>query len=100
MTTRIGPIQQDEIKSVFFDFSGEGVAGSIASAVVTVENSRGYDPSPATIVQGSPSINGLVVEQSVRYQVPKAVYLLRCEATDTIGRVHVVAASLQSKRVA
>lgn len=100
MTTRIGPIQEDEIKTVRFDFTDEGVSGVIASATVEVENSRGSDPSPGTVAQGAPTINGLFVDQRVRYQIPKATYLLRCEAVDSAGLVHVVTASLQAKAVA
>lgn len=100
MTTRIGPIQEDEIKTVRFDFSDEGVSGAIASAIVEVENYRGKDPSPGTIAQGEPVINGLLVDQKVRFQIPKATYTLRCEATDSAGLVHVVTASLQAKAVA
>lgn len=100
MTTRIGPIQEDEIKTVRFDFSDEGVTGGIVSATVEAENTRGDDPSPSTVVQGAPVIDGVMVYQRVRYQIPKATYLLRCEATDSVGLVHVVTALMQARRVA
>lgn len=100
MTNRIGPIQQDEIKSVVFDFSNEGVSGTLVSADVEAVLSTGTDPSPSTVVSGSATIDGLTVIQSVQYQVPNATYLLRCTATDSAGLVHVVTALMQSKAVA
>lgn len=100
MTTRIGPIQEDEIKPMLFDFTGEGISGVIVSAVVESVNSRGSDPSPETVPVGDPVIDGLFVRQVVRYQRPKSTYLLRCEATDSVGNVHVVTASLRAEKVA
>lgn len=100
MTSRIGPIQQDEIKPMLFDFSNEDVSGSIVSAVVEARNSRGSDPSPETVPVGSPVIDGLTVIQTIQFQIPNATYLLRCEATDSAGFVHVVTASLQAKAIA
>jgi len=100
MTTRIGPIQEDEIKPMLFDFTDEGVTGAIVSAVVESRLSRGSDPSPSTVVVGSPVIDGLTVRQTIRFQEPSATYLLRCEATDSSGFVHVITASLQAKAVA
>lgn len=100
MTTRIGPIQEDEVKPMSFDFSGEQISGVIVSAVVEVQNVRGKDPSPSTVAVGEPVIDGLFVHQTIRYQIPCATYILRCEATDSAGFVHVVPASLQAKAVA
>lgn len=100
MTTRIGPIQEDEIKPMLFDFTDEGISGVIVSAVVESLNSRGSDPSPQTVPVGQPVIDGLLVRQVVQYQQPRSTYLLRCEATDSAGNVHVVTASLQAQKVA
>lgn len=100
MTTRIGPIQEDEVKPMLFDFTDEGISGVIVSATVESLNSRGSDPSPQTVPVGQPVIDGLLVRQTVQYQRPKSTYLLRCEATDSAGNVHVVTASLQAQKVA
>lgn len=100
MTTRIGPIQEDEIKPMLFDFSNEDVSGSLVSAVVEARNYRGTDPSPETVPVGDPVIDGLTVMQTIQYQVSPVTYLLRCEATDSAGFVHVVTAYLQALAIA
>lgn len=100
MTTRIGPIQEDEVKPMVFDFTNEGISGVIVSAVVEAINYRGKDPSPSTVPVGEPVIDGLLVRQTIQYQVPNSTYLLRCEATDSAGFVHVITASLLAKAVA
>ena len=100
MTNQIGPIQSGEEKPAAFDFSGEGISGSIVSAVVTVSLASGTDPDFADVVSGSATIDGETVVQKVVYQVPNAVYLLQCTATDSAGFKHTVSAYLPAKAVA
>lgn len=100
MTQKIGPIQTGEEKPALFDFTEEGISGSIVSAVVTVALEAGTDASPATVLSGSPSVSGLTVIHKVVYQQPDAVYLLQCTATDSAGFEHTVSAYLSSKAVA
>lgn len=100
MTTRIGPIQTGEEKPAAFDFTDEGISGSLVSAVVSIALVSGTDPSPGTVLSGSPSIDGMRVVHKVVYQQPDAVYLLRCTATDSAGFKHTVPAYLPAKAVA
>lgn len=99
MTSRIGPIQEDEVKIVLFDFSNEGVNGTLTTASVECLLSTGADPSPEDLIVGSAAIDGLEVTQEIQYRVPKVTYILRCVANDSSGLTHVVTALLQSKAV-
>lgn len=100
MTSKIGPIQTGEEKPAAFDFSEEGLSGSIVSATVTIALEAGTDPDFADVKVGSPVIDGTSVYQQVAYQVPDAVYLLQCTATDSAGNKHTISAYLAAKAVA
>lgn len=100
MPSKIGPIQTGEEKPAEFPFDDEGVSGSLASAEVSVTLAAGVDEDFEDVAVGSPSINGLSVIQKVAYQVPNAVYLLQCTATDSAGFKHTVSAYLASKAAA
>jgi hypothetical protein len=100
MSTKIGPIQTGEQKPAGFDFSKEGVSGSLTDPVVTIKVAAGSDDSPSDVLEGDPSINGLMVEQTVKYRKPGVLYLLQARAKDSAGNVHTVSAYLHSREVA
>lgn len=92
MSTKIGPIQTGEEKAVAFDFSDEGVSGSLVSASVT--------GAPSGVLVGTASIDGVRVVQKVKYDTPDVTYTLQATATDSAGFKHTVSAYLRSKAVA
>ena len=100
MSAKIGPIQTGEKKPAAFDFSGEGVSGGLTAALVTIKVAAGSDDSPNDVLEGEPTINGLRVEQTVKYQKPGVLYLLQARVTDSAGKVHTVSAYMQSRAVA
>lgn len=100
MSTKIGPIQTREEKPTGFDFSGEGVSGALSNPLVTISVASGTDPDPDAVLVGEPSIVGLMVVQTVKYQRPRVLYLLQARATDSAGLVHTVSAYLHSREVA
>jgi hypothetical protein len=100
MTSRIGPIQTGEEKPAAFDFTDEEISGSLVSAVVTVSLAAGTDPDFADVAMGSPTVASPNVIQKVKCQVPGAVYLLQCTATDSGGFKHTISAYLPAKAVA
>jgi hypothetical protein len=93
----IGPIDQQEIKPIYFVFSDEVSGVNISSATVTASVVSGTDASPAGILTGIISIDNAtkIVSQKVA-PVGRTgnTYKLRCAATDANGNVHVVAAQL------
>lgn len=100
MSTKIGPIQTGEEKPAGFDFSGEGASGVLSGPVVTISVASGSDPDPGAVLVGEPSIVGLMVTHTVKYQRPGVLYLLQATATDSAGKAHTVSAWLQSRAVA
>lgn len=101
MISKVGPIQTGEEKPVEFPFAEEeGISGSIVSAVVTIALEAGTDPDFADVKVGNPVIDGTSVYQQVAYQVPDAVYLLQCTATDSADNKHTISAYLAAKAVA
>lgn len=100
MSTKIGPIQTREKKPATFDFSDEGVSGTLSSPAVTISVEAGEDADPDAVLVGDPQVSGLMVIQSVKYQKPGVTYLLQCSATDSLGYDHTVSAQLQSRAVA
>lgn len=100
MTIQLGPIQPGEEKPALFDFTDEGISGSIVSAVTTVSLASGTDPDFEDVVVGSASISSPYAIQKVKYQVPGAVYLLQCTGTDSAGFKHTISAYLPAKAVA
>lgn len=97
MTTVIGPIDIEEIRPVFFDFSGELKTGetltSVAPLEVTVQS--GTDPTPANLLSGSAVISGAMVQQMVKPTINGVSYHLRAVAATSLGSQLVVAANLR-----
>lgn len=79
-----------------FAYANELQAGeSIASAAITCTVLSGTDPSPASMLVGSPQISGSNVLQNFSGGVDGVTYTLRCVATmSPTGRVLVRAATL------
>lgn len=100
MSTKIGPIQTREKKPATFDFSDEGVSGTLSSPVVTISVEAGEDADPDAVLVGLPTVQGDLVIQSVKYQKPDVTYLLQCTATDSLRNDHTVSAYLSAKAVA
>lgn len=98
MTTTIGPIDAAESKAVYFLFAGEvDAAVNISTAVVTATVLEGNDASPSAILSGPVTIDNTRKIVSQRVAAPGRTgnrYKLRCQATDALGFVHVVAAEI------
>ena len=97
MSTTIGPIQLREEKPAYFNFVDEKPTGTLSEPVVTISVVSGEDPNPSAVLVGSPSIDGLMVAHTVKYQVPGVLYMLQASAKDSNGKVHTVTAYLLAK---
>jgi len=97
MTTVIGPIDIEELRPVFFDFSGELKPGETLASVTAIEvtTQAGTDPTPANLLNGSPVINGAMVQQMVKPTINSVSYHLRAVAMTSLGSQIVVAANLR-----
>lgn len=71
-----------------FDFTSRmGPAETISSASVAVSVFSGTDPSPSSMRNGSASISGQVVTQSITGGVLGVLYLLVCTVTTSLSQV-------------
>jgi hypothetical protein len=79
-----------------FDFSADLQVGeTIDSATVTVSLESGVDPSPASVLDGAPTIDAGTVLHAFSGGAPGARYELRCEVTLLPSdRILVLAATL------
>ena len=93
MNNVVGPLEVGEIKAVTFDFSTEAVASAVLiTPSVSVVVIDGTDASPASILQGTPVISGLLVTQLVKPGVVGCKYKLNAFVSDTSGQRHHVPA--------
>ena len=84
------PKDPEEIITVTFDFSAVAVAP--INAVMEVSVASGLaDSSPASILSGTPTINGAVVTQKIINGQAGTTYLIRCriDANDGSGSRYV-----------
>lgn len=97
MTSTVGPIDVEERRPVFFDFSSELLPNETLAAVTAVEVTvqSGTDPTPLNILVGSASISGTMVQQMVKGGVQGASYHLRAIAVSSLSSTLVVAANLR-----
>lgn len=79
---------QAETKVLTFPFLSDLPTGvTISSAVVTVLDSTGTDPTPANVKSGTATVAGYEVKQKVTGGVAGVVYSLNCAATLSDGQV-------------
>ena len=98
-TPKMSPIDVDDIDVQPFSFIKSMAPGeTIASAVVTCELDDGNDPSPGSVLVGSPTIDGSMVRQTIQGNVADATYHIRCRAVLSSGREIVVAGLLPCVR--
>lgn len=84
-----------------FDFKAALEAGeTITATQVTVELMQGTDATPANIFDGaSQTLAGNKVMQKIMGGVDQAVYLIKCVATLSSGRVLALAGRLTVERI-
>lgn len=102
MSNTVGPLDVEELKSVYFKFERELEAGeTLSSAVVTATLENGVDDTPSSILSGAVVIDNtlFVVEQRVVAAADKANnrYLLRCVANGSTGRKHTMTTKMTVK---
>lgn len=97
MTTVIGPIDIEELRPLFFDFSGELKPGETLATVTAIEvtTQAGTDPTPANLLNGSPVISGAMVEQMIKPVITGVSYHFRAVAMTNLGSQLVVAGNLR-----
>lgn len=77
----------DTIAISAFDFSGQLANGeTISSVTVTVLLMTGIDPTPGNILFGNAVISGPIVSQLVTGGVEGSIYVIRVQATTTLGQ--------------
>lgn len=91
--TPLDPKHVTEVDDIPFEFA-LALGETILSQTVTCTVFRGTDASPASLLNGLPSVAANLVVQRVQGGVADTVYLLLCRVTTSAGRVLVVAAYL------
>jgi len=103
ITVPIGPLDEAEIKPVYFVFTGELPSGvTITSASIAVELLSGTDADPGAMKVGAAVIDtaSRIVSQRMSGQGRAGNrYRLRCVATDGQANRHTVAAELAVVRL-
>lgn len=94
----IGPLDTDEIKPIYFQFSREvATMTTLVSATIEINLISGMDPNPQGMVVGLPSVDNtqkLVMQRITGSGRNGNTYNVRCLAVDNLGNVSVVAAIL------
>ncbi len=84
-----------ERKTYTFDFTSQLAAGeTISTAVTTAATYSGTDASPSSIINGSATISGQKVTQSVQDGTLGVTYLLTCTITTSAGQTLLLEAFL------
>ena len=95
MSTQLGPIDFDELKTLQFSFANELESGkTIVSVAISITVKQGTDTSPSNRLLGIPVVSGTSVLQRVQPLIPDVVYHLRARAVDSDGNAHVVSGDL------
>lgn len=99
VTPRVLPDKDPEERIVIpFDYSDEMAgAESIVAAIVTAEVKTGVNANPVAALDGQPSLFPQEVFQAFT-GLDDVVYLIRCRATLSSGRILVRAALLPVRR--
>lgn len=87
-----------DVDPVEFDFSIYAGSATLTGVVVSAEVVRGTDPSPSSILLGSPSVNGKVVYQMISNPKPGVTYKVRALGSFSDSRQQVLAGTLPCVR--
>jgi hypothetical protein len=88
LTVVFGPKLTSETLDLTFDFDSMLAVGeTLASAVTTATVFSGEDSSPSSIIDGSATLDGTQVIQTVTDGVAGVVYVLNCAATTSAGQI-------------
>lgn len=68
---------------------------SIVSATSSVEVKEGTDPSPSSILIGTPIVSGTLVAQRISDGLDGVIYRLEVTATTSLTNVYTIVADLQ-----
>ena len=78
-----------------FDFSPIMASGeTISSAVCVVQVKEGSDPSPSSIMVGSPVVSGQTAAQRISGGLDGVIYRLEMTATTSLTNVYTIVADL------
>ena len=101
MSTAWPPIDPQEIVIVTFDYASELTSGeTISSASVSVALVSGPDPTPSSMLSGSPTIAGALVYQLINGRPNGSDYKLRCVAAISPNGRQLVRSATVSTRYA
>jgi hypothetical protein len=79
-----------------FDFSPVlGSTETISSATCTATVKEGTDPTPSSILVGSPAISGSKTTQRISAGLDGVIYRLEMTATTSLSNVYTIVADLQ-----
>ena len=82
---------QSESVSMVFDFLSRCQQGeNVVTCVVAIGVFSGTDPSPSSMLDGSPSVSyGTVVTQKVKAGLPGVIYQVSCSARTSLNNIYI-----------
>lgn len=85
-----------ETEQLTFEFSPIlGSSETITSAVCNIEVKEGTDPTPSTVLLGTPVISGTKVAQRVTGGLDGVIYRLEMSATTSASNVYTIVGDMQ-----